>query len=83
MMLETTSTTRRRRGQALPLATLFDRTRVRAKIAALHSGGRSPDAARPDVLAVFRDALEIGIVALVVLLAKDEGHNVGVLLNGA
>ena len=59
MMLETTSATRRR-GQALPLATLFDRTGVRAKIAALHSGRRSADAARPDVLAVFRNALEIG-----------------------
>src|SRR5271166_6056974 len=60
MMLETTSATRRRRGQALPLATLFDRTGVRAKIATLHSGGRSADAARLDVLAVFRNALEIG-----------------------
>src|SRR5271166_5316304 len=72
MMLETTSATRRR-GQALPLATLFDRTGVRAKIAALHSGRRSADAARPDVLAVFRNALETGRTRIRLALEANGG----------
>lgn len=59
-MLETISPPRRRRGPAPPTATLFDRSAVRAKIRAVHSGGGAGEATRPQVLAVLREALDHG-----------------------
>jgi [protein-PII] uridylyltransferase len=58
-MLETVSA-RHRPSQGLPVATLFDRAGLRTRIAALHADGRPVSAARPEVLALFRGALDRG-----------------------
>jgi [protein-PII] uridylyltransferase len=58
-MLETVSA-RRRHGPLLAASALFDRAAIHAKIVALHADARPVGAARPEVLALFRDALDRG-----------------------
>ncbi len=59
-MLETAASSTRRRAPALSATALFDRAGVRAEIKALHAGARTAEAARPEVLAVLRKALDNG-----------------------
>lgn len=56
----------------LPHAAYVDRSGLRAKISAVHAGGAPPHAARKDVLALFRDALNEGR-ALVLKAFEAEG----------
>jgi [protein-PII] uridylyltransferase len=61
-MLETVARAarRRRNRMVLPHSAFFDKEELRTKIAALHADDRDPAAARKDVIALFRVALDHG-----------------------